>query len=140
MHADETILKEVWKTGKRKSWLSTDARKLIKRKGETSYRKARKNALPKHWCLYCQVSNHLHDRTRRDHMTFVGEMTANVKSLWRWVKKIKSSSNIIPQIAYQNRVFNTDKHKAEVFNNYFCSVHTDKKNMRILGPLLAISQ
>ena len=53
-------------------------------------------------------------------MTFVGEMTANVKSFWRWVKNMKGSSNIIPQIAYQNRVFDTDKHKAEAFNNYFC--------------------
>ena len=45
-----------------------------------------------------------------------------------------SSSNIIPQIAYQNRVFDTDKHKAEAFNNYFCSVHTDE-NMSMLPQI-----
>ena len=123
--AEESIPKLVWKPGKRKSWLSKESRKLIKKKRKL-YRKARRSDLPGPWVKFRETSNCLRTSTRRDHQSLVAKMTTNIKSFWRWVKNLKTQANVLPEIHYKNKVIVRDSEKAKAFNEYFCSVFTEE--------------
>ena len=80
--------------------------------------------LDRHWIRYQGISNCVRQQTRKDHMSYVNLMTWNAKSFWWWIKNIKASKSIIPEIVHLGKVAKSDVEKAGIFNNFFCSIFT----------------
>ena len=124
-----------WKPGQRKSWVTMDTRKLIKKR-EGLIEGPKKIKLDWHWTWYRDISNCAQQQTRKDHMSYVTLMTRNAKSFWRWIKNIKAPNSIIPEIVHRGQVANSDVEKADIFNNFFCSMFT-REHMSALADLKA---
>ena len=82
--AQDTIPSLVWKPSQRKSWLTMDTRKPIKKK-RRAYQRAKKTKLDRHWTRCWDISNCVRQQTRKDHMSYVSLMFKAIlfPSCWR---------------------------------------------------------
>ena len=79
------------------------------------------------FCSKCNYSNSVCDNFH-----------SNPKQFWRWVNSTRGYRSPIPLVSHAGVTVTDDHKKADVFNNYFCSVFT-KEDTTNLSTLQSIS-
>ena len=123
---------------RKKTWLSDETMKLIKKKRRV-YKQARRTGSQSCIRKYKDLCNSVRSLTRRDQRHHLDEITqhlaTNQKPFWSWLKNIKGAHPPIPDLHYLRSTLSKPFEKARCFNDYFASVFTKENTSEIRANL-----
>ena len=112
-------------------WFDSELRHLVNKK-RTMWRKVRKTNSAHHWARYKSLrleSKRLLRTKHQSYMTSLGDMcTVNPKRFWSFFHSV-TKSRALPSLLHDNIRSSDDAQvKANMFNDFFCSVFTNTVN------------
>jgi len=135
--ADECIPKVTLRKRKKKTWLSDETLRMVRRK-RRAHRVMKRSGRSGDLRRYRILSNAVRDLTRNDHRLYLEEITKDYhtsqKPFWRWLKNMRGSPRTIPDLNHQGQTLSSLAEKVKAFHAYFLSVFT-REDTRNLEPL-----
>ena len=121
-------------------WVDRSIKRDIKRK-QRLYNKAKKSGLPSHRADFKKLRRNVDRRIRKAFKTYLRDVVGaslksdNPKPFWSFIKAKKQEVSGVPPLKVLGNTLTSAKDKAEVLNQYFCSVYThEDPNIPDLGP------
>jgi len=143
--ADECIPKVTLRKRKKKTWLSDETLRMVRRK-RRAHRVMKRSGRSGDLRRYRILSNAVRDLTRNDHRLYLEEITkddhTSQKPFWRWLKNMRGSPRTIPDLNHQGQTLSSLAEKVKAFHAYFLSVFTreDTRNLESLCRELEFSR
>ena len=128
-----------WSKQKLKHWFSHSTIELIHKKRRL-YRAYKRNPSSALYGRYRELSNIVRkccrDDTIKHSVSVSADYHSNPKRFWRWINSVKKFRSPIPPLSHADCDIANDVDKANVFNQYFCSVFTKENtsNLHQLKP------
>ena len=121
-------------------WISPCLKRQM-RKRDRMFKKAQRNSSTTNWQAYRQYRNKVAKLVQQAHHEYINNvigssLTENPKSFWSYVKLCRTENIGIPPLRQDDKLYPTDKDKAECLNSYFKSVFTEEGTHQdhIQGP------
>ena len=106
-------------------WISNKLKRLARRK-QKAWSRAKQSKKPQDVLHYKDMKNAVRNENRKSYESYVKTLIDDDKNknMWRFIKSRKCDSVGVSPLADQNRIYTTDKEKADILNKQFCSVFT----------------